>query len=163
MSNVLKYKNYCTKIEYDSVNGVLYGKIEGIRDLVNFESDSLQKIVDEFHTAVDDYLDFCKEVGKEPDREYSGSFNVRISSELHRKASFMAMEEGKTLNRFVEEAIETHVLGRSKTEISLSETVATLSTALAAGHIAASTLLGTQHSFSTASAKRERSEKMIYS
>ena len=119
--------------------------------------------MEEFHAAVDDYLDFCKEVGKEPDREYSGSFNVRISSELHRKASFMAMEEGITLNRFVEEAIERHVSGRSQTEISLSETVATLSTALAAGQIAASTLLGAQSPYTTTSVNQKRSGKMTYS
>ena len=64
---------------------MLRGKIEGINDFVNFEYADIQNVEKEFHEAVDDYLEFCKEVGKEPDKEYKGSFNVRISLELHKK------------------------------------------------------------------------------
>ena len=64
---------------------MLRGEIEGINDFVNFECADIQNVEKEFHEAVDDYLEFCKEVGKEPDKEYKGSFNVRISLELHKK------------------------------------------------------------------------------
>ena len=74
----IEYKGYHAKIEYNAEEGLLRGKIDGINDLVNFESDSAEKIVEEFHLAVDDYLEFCKEVGKEPDKEYGEKFNVRI-------------------------------------------------------------------------------------
>lgn len=69
MSNLLEYKGYHAKIEYDTEDHSLRGKIEGIRDLVNFESDNTLSIEEEFHNAVDDYLDFCAEIGKEPDKE----------------------------------------------------------------------------------------------
>ena len=57
------------------------------KDLVLYriECADIQNVEKEFHEAVDDYLEFCKEVGKEPDKEYKGSFNVRISLELHKK------------------------------------------------------------------------------
>ena len=58
--NILKYKNYFTKIEYSAEDQVLYGKIEGIKDLVNFESEDLNRIEQAFHDAVDDYVLFCK-------------------------------------------------------------------------------------------------------
>ena len=64
MSSVLKYKGYSTKIEYDADSAVLFGKIENISDLVTFESKNADDIVQEFHSAVDDYLIFCSEVGK---------------------------------------------------------------------------------------------------
>ena len=63
--NVLTYKGYFTVIEFDSEDKVLCGKIEGIDDLVNFESDSAKEIEKEFHDAVDDWLEFRKEIDNE--------------------------------------------------------------------------------------------------
>ena len=60
--SVLTYKGYSTVIEFDSESKVLYGKIEGIDDLVTFESDSAKEIEKEFHDAVDDWLKFRKEI-----------------------------------------------------------------------------------------------------
>ena len=65
----LEYKGYYTHIEIDFNDELFYGKIEGIRDFVNFMSDikdGVAGIVKEFHSAVDDYLEFCKAIGKEP-------------------------------------------------------------------------------------------------
>lgn len=109
MKNVLEYKGYHTKIEFDSEALVLRGKIEGIKDLVNFESTDISSVEEEFHAAVDDYLEFCEEVGKEPDKEYKGTFNIRISPDLHKKLVVVAMQNGDTLNATVEKAIAEYV------------------------------------------------------
>ncbi|MBQ2616164.1 MAG: hypothetical protein IJF90_04845 [Synergistaceae bacterium] len=61
MSNRLDYKGYSTSIEIDFPSHLLYGKIEGIRDYVNFESESVEGIEQEFRSAVDDYLEFLEE------------------------------------------------------------------------------------------------------
>lgn len=60
----LGYKQFFTYIHYSAANKVLYGKIEGIEDLVDFESESAAEIENEFHKAVDDYIAFCREVEK---------------------------------------------------------------------------------------------------
>ena len=60
--NRFNYKGYYTLIHFDSEDKVLYGKIEGIDDLVTFESDSAKEIEKEFHDAVDDWLEFRKEL-----------------------------------------------------------------------------------------------------
>ena len=109
MKNVLEYKGYHTRIEFDSESLVVRGKIEGIKDFVDFESSDLTSIEKEFHAAVDDYLEFCKEVGKEPDKEYKGTFNIRISPELHKKLAVVALINGDTLNATVEKAITEYV------------------------------------------------------
>lgn len=109
MKNVLEYKGYHTRIEFDSEDLVVRGKIEGIRDFVNFESSDLTNVEKEFHAAVDEYLAFCKEVGKEPDKEYKGTFNIRISPELHKKLAVVALINGDTLNATVEKAIAEYV------------------------------------------------------
>ena len=109
MSNVLEYKGYYSKIEYSREDGLLYGRIEGINDLVNFESRQLDDIEKQFHLAVEDYLDFCKELGKEPERAYKGTFNVRIKPELHKQTAAYAVQNSESLNQFVEKAIENRV------------------------------------------------------
>lgn len=107
--NILEYKGYYTKVEYSAEDKVLFGKIEGIKDLINFESESPAKIEEEFHSAVDDYLAFCKDLGKDPDKPYKGMFNVRVSPELHRKAAITADKRGESLNAFVVSAIRAAV------------------------------------------------------
>lgn len=62
----LTYKGYYTEIHYSEEDKVLFGKVEGIADLVNFESDSAKTIEKEFHDAVDEYLAYCQEGGNPP-------------------------------------------------------------------------------------------------
>lgn len=127
---ILTYKGYHTKIEFDSEQFVLRGKIEGINDLVNFECTDIQSIEKEFHDAVNDYLEFCKEVGKEPDKEYKGTFNVRISPELHKKLAVKAMKNGDTLNASVEKAIHKYVSEDEQSEQHLQNTIKIFAEAL---------------------------------
>ncbi len=127
MKNILEYKGYYAKVEYSSEDKVLFGKIEGINDLVNFESESTEGIEKEFRNAVDDYLEFCKEVGKEPDKVYKGTFNVRISPELHKKAALVALKNGDSLNKTIEKALEEYTKNTTRTEVVLCEKIDMLS------------------------------------
>lgn len=65
----IEYRGYHTYVRYSVADKVLYGKIEDIKDLVNFESESATEIENEFHKAVDDYIAFCREVGKNVEEE----------------------------------------------------------------------------------------------
>lgn len=109
MKNVLEYKGYFTKIEYSAEDMVLHGKIEGIRDLVNFECSDPTRVMQEFQSAVDDYLELCKDLGVSPDKAYSGTFNVRINPDIHRTAAMTAEKRGLSLNQLVSQAIEDFV------------------------------------------------------
>lgn len=107
--NVLEYKSYHTVIEFDSETNTLRGKIEGINDYVDFYSTDVNAIEEEFHKAVDDYLEFCESVGKEPEKEYKGTFNVRIQPLLHKQLVVFALKNGETLNSVVGKAIENYI------------------------------------------------------
>lgn len=109
MNNILEYKGYHTRVEYNSESNTLRGKIEGINDLVDFECENACDVEKEFHSAVDDYLMFCNSIGVEPDKEYKGTFNVRISPELHKKIAKKAFYNHNSLNAEVELAISNHV------------------------------------------------------
>ena len=101
MNNVLEYKGYWTVVEYSVDDKVLHGRIEGIRDFVNFEAESIEDVEKAFHEAVDDYLLFCEDHGTAPEKPYSGSFNVRIPKTLHRAAVQQASMQGISLNQWI--------------------------------------------------------------
>lgn len=105
MSNVMTYKGYSARIEYDDEDGILFGQIAGIRDGVGFHADTVEDLRTAFHEAVDDYLETCAKVGKEPQKPYSGKVMFRVSPELHRKAALAAELAGKSLNQWAEEAL----------------------------------------------------------
>lgn len=63
----MTYKGYSARPEYSAEDGVFFGRLLGINDLVNFESENVEGLEEELHKAVDDYLAFCSEIGKQPE------------------------------------------------------------------------------------------------
>lgn len=106
MNDILKYKNYYAEVHFSAEDEVFYGKIIGINDLVSFEGTTVRELKNSFAEAVQDYITTCDELGKDPEKTYKGSFNVRISSELHRQAARHAALNKMTLNDFVRNAID---------------------------------------------------------
>ena len=109
MSNTMEYKGYVGSVEFSAQDNVLFGKVMGIRALISYEGQTVQELVDDFHGAVDDYLALCQAEGKAPEKAYKGSFNVRISPELHRSAAVYALAHQTTLNHVVENALAHYV------------------------------------------------------
>jgi predicted HicB family RNase H-like nuclease len=109
MANVIQYRGYHAKIEYSADDNMLIGSVINIRDSLHFHGNSIPEITQYFHDSIDNYLEMCEAIGKTPDKEYKGSFNIRIPQELHRKAALMAEEEGISLNQLIQNAIENVV------------------------------------------------------
>lgn len=109
MSNTIEYKGYVGSIEFSEEDALFFGKALGIRALISYEGENARELVEDFHQAVDGYLEMCAAEGIEPEKAYKGTFNVRISPELHRKAVLAAMSNHMTLNSFVESSIEKAV------------------------------------------------------
>ena len=105
MSNTMEYKNYVGSVELSESDGVFFGKVMGIRAMISYEGTTAKELVEDFHGAVDDYLELCEAEGKEPERAYKGSFNVRVSPELHKQAVIYASSRQMSLNSLVEAAL----------------------------------------------------------
>ena len=105
-SNSMTYQGYSARIEYDDEDGILTGRIAGIRDGVGFHADTVEDLRAAFHEAVDDYLETCAKVGKEPQRAYSGQVMFRVDPEVHRRAALAAELAGKSLNQWAAEVLE---------------------------------------------------------
>ena len=108
-NNCLHYKGYVGSIEFSEADAVLHGKVVGIKSLISFEGNTVNAITKDFHNAVDEYLAFCAETGKQPEKPFKGSFNVRVGTDLHRRAALAALERGMSLNAFVGNAIRQSV------------------------------------------------------
>lgn len=57
----LSYKGFTTEMAYSPADRLYYGKLEGIRDLVDYGAATPQEAELEFQKAVDDYIAFCEE------------------------------------------------------------------------------------------------------
>lgn len=113
MKDILQYKDFIGSVHFSADDGVFFGKIEGINDLVTFEGTTVEEIKNAFQEAVEDYIDICKQTGKSLQKSYKGSFNIRIAPELHKKAVQKSVIRGISLNKLVQQAIEKEVLSSS--------------------------------------------------
>jgi predicted HicB family RNase H-like nuclease len=122
MTKMLEYKGYYGSIEASPEDGCLYGKLEFIIALVNYEAETVPALEAEFHAAVDDYLADCARRGREPELPCKGSFNVRVGHEAHLRAAVAARESGLSLNDFTKQAIEMLVTKSAKLKVPASRT-----------------------------------------
>lgn len=109
MSNTMEYKGYVGSVEFSEEDGLFFGKVMGLRALLSYEGNTAAELVADFHAAIDDYLALCAAEGTEPEKAYKGSFNVRVSPELHKKLVICATAQQMSLNSFVERALANSV------------------------------------------------------
>jgi len=106
MKDMMKYKEYYGSVHYSDEDLVFYGKIEFVRSLVSYEGTDVKSLRQAFEEAVDDYLDTCKEQGKEPEKPFKGTFNVRIGPELHQRVAVAAAQRGVSLNGYIADVLK---------------------------------------------------------
>lgn len=93
-------------IDFDLEDGVMHGRILYVNDVITYQGDSLTELKAAFEESVDDYLETCELLSKQPDKPLKGSFNVRIGPDLHKDVARSASQEGVGLNDWVKSAIE---------------------------------------------------------
>jgi predicted HicB family RNase H-like nuclease len=101
----MKYKGYTAVVELDEEQGILFGRVIGLRDVITFQAESVAQAIEEFHHSVDSYLEFCAQRGERPEKPYSGRFMVRIDPTMHRELASRAEIEGISLNGLVEKLL----------------------------------------------------------
>ena len=67
MSNTITYKNYIGSVEFSEEDSLFYGKVLGIKSLISYEGNTATELVNDFHCAVDDYLETCRSEGIKPE------------------------------------------------------------------------------------------------
>jgi predicted HicB family RNase H-like nuclease len=120
MDDILQYQDYMASVHFSAQDEVFFGKILGINDLINFEGASVKELKAAFKEAVEDYLSTCKKIGKQPEKTYKGSFNVRVSPNLHKEASIFAAINNITLNEFVKKALSFALTHKEQVNLSFA-------------------------------------------
>lgn len=105
MESSLTHKGYIGTVSFNANDELFFGKVHGINDLVTFEGSSVRELKKSFKDSIDNYLQTCAKLKKEPNKTFKGTFNVRLNPELHQKAAITASRRGLTLNDFVKKAI----------------------------------------------------------
>lgn len=104
-TNNLLFEGYSGTVEISFEDACLHGRVLFIDDLVSYEGETVKELQASFESAITRYVAHCKKIGKNPNKPYSGTFNVRIGAELHKAAAQAAQKQDVTLNEFVTTAI----------------------------------------------------------
>ena len=103
---MMKYKGYYGVVQYDDEAKIFHGEVVNTRTVITFQGTTVDEIEQAFRDSVDDYLDWCKERGKEPEKPFSGKFVLRIPPELHRQLNLKAKLNNASLNSFIVQTLE---------------------------------------------------------
>lgn len=106
---MMEYKGYIGIVEYDAQAKLFHGDVVNTRDVITFQGTNVTEIETAFRESIDDYLDWCKKDGVEPEKPYSGKFNLRLSPELHREVAITAKKQNLSINNFVEKALKNEL------------------------------------------------------
>lgn len=83
--SIMIYKGYQGRFEYDADADIFHGEVINLADVITFQGRSIDELKEALVDSVEDYLNFCAEKGKTPEKPYSGRFNVRIAPEVHQR------------------------------------------------------------------------------
>ncbi len=99
----MTYRGYAARIEYSDEDQCLVGHIAGINDVVGFHGDSVAELRAAFEEAVEDYLEACEKLNREPQKPYSGKLMLRVSPEIHAAVAAADEVNGKSINQWAAE------------------------------------------------------------
>jgi len=108
---MLMYKGYIGHVEFDDEADIFHGEVINTRDVITFQGKTVAEIKKAFRESVNDYLAFCEERNEDPEKPFSGKFNLRLDPELHRQVYITAKQNKMSLNQWVAEAIKHHIHG----------------------------------------------------
>lgn len=103
--NVMQYKGYSARIEFDADDEIFTGRLAGIADVIGFHADTVAGLKLAFQEAVDDYLATCEKLGRATHKPYSGRVMFRIDPDTHARAAKAAELAGKSLNEWAGEVL----------------------------------------------------------
>ena len=106
---MLTYKGYIGHVEFDDEADIFHGEVINTHDIITFQGKTVAEIKKAFRESINDYLAFCKERNEEPEKPFSGKFNLRIDPELHRKIYIAAKQTHVSINQWITDAIKHHV------------------------------------------------------
>lgn len=105
MKNVLTYRGYTARVEFDPRDNLFVGRVLGLPEAITFHGETVAELTRSFHAAVDHYVADCEATGRKPHKPYSGKLMLRLPPEVHAHAARMAEAHGKSINQWAAEVL----------------------------------------------------------
>jgi len=114
MKNTMNYKDYTGTIEFSEKEMEFYGRVVGMRTSITYRGASAEELVTSFHNAIDTYIETSEANGQEPDKPFKGSFNVRVSPQIHKECVEYATNHDISLNTLVNMALRQFLVAMKR-------------------------------------------------
>ena len=111
--NTMMYKGYGGSVEFSREDGILLGRVLGIRHVIDYEGESIAELERDFHHAVDSYLSVCKEEGIRPEKPRSGKLLLRLPPDVHAGLARIAETTGQSANQLIVDAVRVQYLAEA--------------------------------------------------
>lgn len=102
---MMRYKGYIGQVFYDDKVKLFHGEVIGLKDIITFQGTNAQDLEKAFHDSINDYLEWCKELGQKPEKSFSGNLRIRMNPDLHAHLAYQAAQEGVSLNELINQKL----------------------------------------------------------
>jgi len=106
---MIEYKGYVGVFEFDEELGQFHGNVVNTQDVISFYGSSVEELKEELKNSVEEYLTFCAEKERDPEKPFSGNLSIRTSPEVHRRIAIQAARRRVSMNSLVESILEQAV------------------------------------------------------
>ena len=109
---MIRISGYDATVVYDDEIEMFRGEFIALNGGADFYADNVLELREQGEISIRIFLETCKEKGIEPQKAYSGKFQVRVSPDLHARAAAAAAEHRMSLNQYVAGTIEAGLATR---------------------------------------------------
>lgn len=102
----MRYKGYVGQVVYDDEAKIFHGDVIGLKDVITFQGETVKELEQAFKDSINDYLEWCQEIGEAPEKSFSGNLRLRLSSDLHAQLAAEAARTGLSLNSLITEKLK---------------------------------------------------------
>ena len=106
MKNSLSYKGFSARVEFDADDNIFFGRVLGVEDIIGFHGETVKELTEDFHNAINHYLEVCIQRGEKPQKVYSGKITLRIPPKIHADIATAAANANTSLNKWVSTQLE---------------------------------------------------------
>lgn len=109
---MIEYKGYMGIFEFDPESDTFHGTVINTNDVITFYGSSVAELRREMRHSINEYLAFCREQGRAPEKPFSGKLILRTSPDLHRRVASEAARRRLSTNAYLQEVLEKAVADR---------------------------------------------------
>ena len=103
---MIEYKGYIGIVDFDPESDLFHGTVININDVITFYGSSVAELREEMRQSVEDYLEFCREQGRESEKPFSGKLIIQTRPELHRRLALEAARRHVSMNTYIQDILE---------------------------------------------------------